>query len=125
MFLSIEDYAAQVHDLLRAGQESPSAQVEVEGVFTYLENVACIDGVVVRSQNTLPRELELLNVFRAQFVEDAIRDLLREVYRLVRPRSSDGTLSIKSISMESIHDFDMEAEIEFSLRELDGIFGSR
>lgn len=223
VFPSLQDYAAQLSELVRAGQESHSAHVSVQGVFTYLENVsgvkekaslehlelfaaadfagdrpslssgigfnhitacpcvqetyrssflsdkpliqttregkqmpllthsqrcetrlmisgvtavptlpqllACIDGIVVRTQNTLPRELELLNVFRAhaqaQFVEDALRDLLLGIYRLVRERSSEGAISIKSISMESIHDFDLEAEIEFSLRELDEIFGAR
>jgi GTP cyclohydrolase FolE2 len=93
------------------------------------ELLACIDAIVVRSQNTLPRDLELLNVYRAharaQFVEDALRDLLLGLYQVVRMRSAEGAISIKSISFESIHDFDLEAEIEFSLRELDEIFGPK
>ena len=93
------------------------------------ELLACIDAIVVRSQNTLPRDLELLNVFRAhaaaQFIEDALRDLLLGLYQVVRKRSAEGAISIQSISFESIHDFDLEAEIECSLRELDEIFGPK
>ena len=214
---SLQAYAGELNALLRPAQESQSAAVFVEGVFTYLESVhgvkqkeslehldlfaacevidgraesssgvgfshitACpcvqatyrnsfappqssaagihekapllthtqrcktrilildgperlslsellgrIDDVVVRSQNTLPRELELLNVYRAharpQFLEDAVRDLLVAVYRLVRDRSPEATIQVKSVSMESIHDFDMEGEIEFSVPELDRI----
>ena len=92
------------------------------------ELLSCIDGVVVRSQNTLPREFELLNVYRAharpQFLEDALRDLLVGVYRLLRRPSAEGALLIKTTSMESIHDFDMEGEIEFSVKELDRIFAA-
>lgn len=221
VFPSLQEYASQLSELLRAGQRCDSAQVAVRGVLTYLEKVSgvkekaslehlelfaaadfadhrpsfasgigfnhitacpcvqetyrnsflpnktdsardgkhipllthsqrcrtrvmisgvtepppvpelltCVDGVVVRSQNTLPRDLELLNVFRAhaeaQFVEDALRDLLLAVYQVVRRRTAEGSISIKSISFESIHDFDLEAEIEFSLRELDEIFGPK
>jgi GTP cyclohydrolase FolE2 len=90
--------------------------------------LSCIDGVVVRSQNTLPREFELLNVYRAharpQFLEDALRDLLVGVYRLLPKPSAEGALLIQTVSMESIHDFDMEGEIEFSVKELDRIFAA-
>lgn len=96
---------------------------------TLAELLSCIDGIVIRSQNTLPRELELLNVYRAhlraQFLEDAIRELLVGIYRIVRVRSSEGVISIASRSMESIHDFDLEAKIEFSVGELDRILGFR
>jgi len=95
---------------------------------TLRELLACIDEIVVRSQNTLPREFELLNVHRAhaqpQFLEDVLRDLLPGLHRLVRKCSpqSGGRIEIKSASMESIHDFDLEGEIAYSLRELDRIF---
>lgn len=90
--------------------------------------LAAIDAVVVRNQNTLPREFELLNVHRAhaqpQFLEDVLRNLMLALYRLVRPQNATGELRIASVSMESIHDFDMRGEIAFSLKELDQIFGS-
>jgi GTP cyclohydrolase FolE2 len=93
------------------------------------ELLSCIDGILVRCQNTLPRELELSNVYRAhvrsQFIEDALRDLLVGIYRLARPRSTSGTIAIASTSMESIHDFDLKADIEFSFGELDAILGPR
>jgi GTP cyclohydrolase FolE2 len=93
---------------------------------TLPELLSCIDSVVVRSQNTLPREFELLNVYRAhahpQFLEDVLRDLLLAVYRLLPRGSPDGSIMVRSSSLESIHDFDMEGEIEFAIRELDRIF---
>jgi GTP cyclohydrolase-4 len=91
--------------------------------------LSSIDAVVVRNQNTLPREFELLNVHRAhaqpQFLEDVLRNLMLAVYRLVRPHSERGEIRIESVSMESIHDFDMEGEIQFSVKELDQIFDSK
>ncbi len=88
--------------------------------------VACLDQVVVRSQNTLPREFELLNVHRshvkAQFLEDVIRELTYSVYRLIARDHPNATIRIQSSSMESIHDFDLEGEIEFKVAELDRIF---
>lgn len=96
---------------------------------TLPELLSCIDSVVVRSQNTLPREFELLSVYRAhahpQFLEDVLRDLLLAVYRVLPAISRDGSILVRSSSMESIHDFDMEGEIEFTVRELDRIFASR
>lgn len=90
--------------------------------------LTCIDAVVVRSQNTLPREFELLNVHRAharpQFLEDAVRDLLFSVYQAIGPRAPAASIRIQTISFESIHDFDMEGEIEFAVEELDRIFAA-
>lgn len=89
--------------------------------------LACIDAVVVRSQNTLPREFELLNVHRAhaqpQFLEDALRDLMRAFYRLLRADSPEARIRIESVSMESIHDFDMEGKIAYAVRDLDQLLG--
>ncbi len=91
--------------------------------------LGAIDAVVVRSQNTLPREFELLNVYRShagpQFLEDVLRELLRAIYNVVRPLSSEGEIEISSVSMESIHDFDMHGEIAFPLKELDKTFRHR
>jgi GTP cyclohydrolase FolE2 len=92
------------------------------------ELLACIDDVVIRSQNTLPREDELLNVFRAhqraQFLEDILRDLIAAVYMLVRARAREGRLAVRSTSMESIHDFDLEGQIAYSLSELRQMIGA-
>lgn len=85
-----------------------------------------IDAVVVRSQNTLPREFELLNVYRAharpQFLEDTLRDLLFAIYQTIGPLNTEATIRVESSSLESIHDFDLHGEIEFSVRELNLIF---
>jgi GTP cyclohydrolase FolE2 len=82
-----------------------------------------VDGVVVRSRNTLPRDLELLAVHRAhrepQFVEDVLRALLAAVHGLIRDEHPDATIRIRSTSQESIHDFDLDGEIAASVRELD------
>jgi GTP cyclohydrolase FolE2 len=86
-----------------------------------------IDGVVVRSQNTLPREAELAAVHRAhakpQFLEDALRDLLRALYELLRHRRPDGTITIEATSMESIHDFDISGSIHYSVAEIARLLG--
>jgi GTP cyclohydrolase IV len=85
--------------------------------------LAVVDRVVVRSQNTLPRDLELLAVHRAhrepQFVEDVLRDLLAAVHRLIGAEHPDATIRIRTTSLESIHDFDLDGEIVASVRELD------
>lgn len=83
----------------------------------------CIDGVVVRSQNTMPREFELLTVFKAhqkaQFLEDVLRDLLVACRELLRDQTPKTILQIRSVSYESIHDFDLDGEIVCTLAELD------
>jgi GTP cyclohydrolase-4 len=103
--------------------------INVKRYPTLPDLLGAIDAVAVRSQNTLPREFELLNVYRShaepQFLEDVLRELLRAVYDVVRPLSSKGELEISSVSMESIHDFDMHGEIAFPLKELDKAFRHR
>lgn len=100
-----------------------------EGPLPLAPLVACIDQMVVRSQNTLPREFELLNVHRShakpQFLEDVIRELTHSVYKLIGLDHPAATIRIHSVSMESIHDFDLEGEIEFSVAELDRIFADQ
>jgi GTP cyclohydrolase-4 len=85
--------------------------------------LAVVDGIVVRSRNTLPRDLELMAVHRAhrepQFVEDVLRDLLAAVHGLIRDEYPDATIRIRSTSQESIHDFDLDGEVAASVRELD------
>ena len=103
--------------------------IDVKRYPTLPDLLGAIDAVVIRSQNTLPREFELLNVYRShaepQFLEDVLRELLRAIYTVVRPLSSKGEIEISSVSMESIHDFDLHGEIAFPLKELDKAFRHR
>jgi GTP cyclohydrolase FolE2 len=83
-----------------------------------------IDRTVVRCQNTLPRDLELLMVHRAhaepQFVEDVLRGLLRAIHERVRTSHAGSTITIRAASMESIHDFDISGAISYTVAELNG-----
>ena len=76
----------------------------------------------------MPRELELLTVYRTharpQFVEDALRDLLRAVHQRIRSVDPAAAITIRATSMESIHDFDISGEITCSVAELDQMFPS-
>lgn len=84
-----------------------------------------LDMTVVRTQNTLPREYELLNVYRAhkkpQFMEDIIRQVLMGTYNLFKDSFPESTIKVSSLSMESIHDYDISSEIEISINELSEI----
>jgi len=81
-----------------------------------------LDKIVVRTQNTLPREYELLNVYRAhenpQFMEDVVRHVLMGVYRLFKETFPESTIKVSCLSMESIHDYDIISETEISIREM-------
>ena len=84
--------------------------------------LARIDQVIVRCQNTLPREFELLTVhqahMKAQFLEDALRDLLHGVFELIRGSHPGAAIRIRATSMESIHDFDITGEVSATVAEL-------
>lgn len=84
--------------------------------------LAAVDRAVVRCQNTLPREQELLAVHRAhrdpQFLEDALRGLLRAAYELVARDHPSALIHVRSTSLESIHDFDISGEVGGSVAEL-------
>ncbi len=86
-----------------------------------------LDEVLYRVQNTLPREYELLLVYRAhaapQFIEDAVRQILARLYDLLADESPESSISLSSVSMESIHDFDIAAEIELSIAQLGETLG--
>lgn len=81
-----------------------------------------VDRVVVRCQNTLPREFELMTVYRAhkepQFLEDALRQMLQAIYHLLRTDFPESRIHIQASSMESIHDFDIQGEISYTMNEL-------
>jgi len=87
-----------------------------------------IDGIVTRCQNTMPREFELLTVFnahqKAQFLEDVLRDLLAGLRNLLKNADRSTRIRLQSVSMESIHDFDLDGETEYTLGELDAFLGS-
>ena len=81
-----------------------------------------VDKIIVRTQNTLPREYELLNVYRAheepQFMEDVVRQILMGIYSLFKETFPESTIKVSSLSMESIHDYDIISEIEVSIEEI-------
>lgn len=84
--------------------------------------IDCIDSVVVRCQNTMPREYELLTVYKAhhkpQFLEDVLRELSSALAKLLEGNPAETRVRITSISMESIHDFDLDGEIDYTLADL-------
>jgi GTP cyclohydrolase FolE2 len=87
-----------------------------------------LDEVLYRVQNTLPREHELLLVYRAhaapQFIEDAVRQILARLYSLLADEAPQSSVRLHSVSMESIHDFDIAAEIELSMAQLQEVLGA-
>ncbi|MDF0552319.1 GTP cyclohydrolase, FolE2/MptA family [Kamptonema sp. UHCC 0994] len=77
----------------------------------------------------MPHDLELLTVYRAhrkpQFLEDALRDLLKSLYTELQDQPECAKVHIQSLSMESIHDFDLDGAIEYSIGELNQIFSNK
>jgi GTP cyclohydrolase-4 len=75
-----------------------------------------LDGVIFRTCNTLPRELELALVYRAhrepQFVEDAVRAVAAACRQLRPSRGPEDRIRIASRSMESIHGHDIVVDLE-------------
>jgi len=81
-----------------------------------------IDKVAVRCQNTMPREFELLTVYLAhakpQFLEDVLRDLSCALTQMQPDQPGTIRIQIDSISMESIHDFDLHGSIDTTLADV-------
>ncbi len=81
-----------------------------------------MDRSVYRVQNTLPREHELLLVYRAhaapQFIEDAVRQVLSRVARTLGQQFPDASVHLESVSYESIHDYDIVADVELPMQAL-------
>jgi len=95
--------------------------------FSMKKLLHCLDQVLFRTQNTLPREYELLMVYRAhrepQFIEDAMRQVISALYSLLTDDDYAAcAINVHSTSMESIHDFDITAECTMTMAELGGIF---
>lgn len=86
------------------------------------ELLECADAVLTRIRDTLPRPAELATVFQAhakpQFIEDVVRDLATEAFKVFGERIPESLVHIKSRSMESIHTFDMTAELNTSMRQI-------
>ena len=81
-----------------------------------------VDQGIVRVQNTLPREYELLMVYRAhkkpQFIEDVVREVAVRVGHVIKDDYQQSSIRVFSESMESIHDFDIQAELVESVENL-------
>lgn len=81
-----------------------------------------IDQALVRVQNTLPREYELLMVYRShkkpQFIEDVVREVAVKVGEAIKDDFQQSSIRVFSESMESIHDFDIQAELVESVENL-------
>jgi GTP cyclohydrolase FolE2 len=82
--------------------------------------LAALDTVLVRTCNTLPRDLELACVFRAhqrpQFIEDAVRAAAVAVAGALMPGVRFRRLAVRSRSLESIHEFDLDASLALDAR---------
>jgi len=79
-----------------------------------------IDMGIVRVQNTLPREYELLMVYKAhkypQFIEDVVREIAIKVSQVTLENFPTSSLKVTSQSIESIHDFNIQALLEDSIQ---------
>jgi GTP cyclohydrolase FolE2 len=93
----------------------------LRGTWHVAQAVAALDAVLVRTRNTLPRDLELATVYRAhrrpQFIEDAVRSAVAAVARDVLARGGFRRITARSRSLESIHDFDLTASVALSEAE--------
>jgi GTP cyclohydrolase FolE2 len=87
----------------------------IAGAWPVSEALAALDGVLVRTRNTLSREHELVCVYRAharpQFIEDALRSATVAVLRALGPGTTVGGLSARARCLESIHEFDLRASL--------------
>ena len=84
--------------------------------------IASVDQGIVRVQNTLPREHELLMVYQAhkkpQFIKNVVREMAFKTYQVVKNDFHGSSIRVYSESMESIHDFDIQAEFKDSIENL-------
>ena len=125
----IREAISKITPLLTHSQRC-NTQVEIKNItdtFPIREVIQILDQTVVRIQNTLPRDHELLMVYRAhknpQFMEDVVRQVLVDMYNVFKNKYSESSLRVNTVSMESIHDFDIHANLEFSVRELQKMLG--
>jgi len=90
-----------------------------------LELLKIVDKSCVRVQNTLPRDYELSMVYLAhkkpQFAEDVVREIAFNVCSSLKDKYIDSSIFVKTDSFESIHNFDISAEINETFIELSKI----
>ena len=107
-------------------------EVQIENLphrFSMQTLLETLDQVLFRTQNSLPREHELLLVYRAhrepQFIEDATRQVVYALYSLLQADVyADCAIKIHATSMESIHEFDIHSTFHMSMGELKSLFKS-
>jgi GTP cyclohydrolase FolE2 len=90
---------------------------------TFDELINCLSGALHVSQDLLKRPDEAELILKAhrqpQFVEDVVRETAREVGRRFGDRLPPSTrVSIKSLSLESIHIHDVTCRLNTSLKEI-------
>jgi len=93
------------------------------GHLNIAEILKIVDVSSVRVQNTLPREHELNMVYRAhnnpKFMEDTVRDIAFNIFSGFKDKYPNSSILINTDSMESIHDFNIQAKIEESFKSLE------
>lgn len=105
-------------------------EVQIENLphhFSMQKLLDALDEVLFRTQNTLPREYEVLLVYRAhrepQFIEDAMRQVIYALYSLLREDVyANCAIKVHSTSMESIHNFDITSTLRLTMGELEKFF---
>lgn len=133
-------HAADLHHIpfpLLTHSQRTTSSVSLHGINAAVDLVKLlqsVDAVVHRVHNTLPREYELAKVhdahLRPQFAEDVVRDVAVSVLQTFKTdpiiqsttthtsslpdqrKIKQSMVKVKSVSAESIHDFDIVAEIE-------------
>lgn len=95
---------------------------DIPGSFPVKKVLEILDGILVRVQSTLPRDHELLMVYRShkkpQFMEDVVRDVLAGVFSVFKDKFPQSMIRVETTSMESIHSFDIHTRAEFHMNEL-------
>jgi len=112
----------EMHIPLLTHSQRSTTCVEISnltGPLSLEELISAVDAVIFRVQNTLPREYELKKVFEAhskpQFIEDVVRDVALEVSKRFKGKTENGMVHISSSSQESIHDFNITANMDYPL----------
>lgn len=121
-------HAANLHDLdipLMTHSQRTTTYVDVDNLSAPIncaQLLEAVEGVVHRVHNTLPREYELAKVHdahqRPQFAEDVIRDVAVAVSKRFLSDSfvtQNSNVHVHATSAESIHDFDILAELQCPL----------
>lgn len=112
------------HPILTHSQRSET-HIELIGItddFPFVALLQAIDRNLHRTRNTLPREYEAKLVYLAhqqsQFIEDVVRAVARGIALELDETFNDCNLRIRSKSIESIHDYDIQAEDTYKVRDL-------